>query len=63
MTLVNRPGLQALEKAIENKEFEAVVVDDLSRLSRNNHQMLTLVLEFDYHQVKLISVSDGIITG
>ena len=62
-SLVNRPGLQALEKAIENKEFEAVVVDDLSHLSRNNHQMLTLVLEFDYHQVKLISVSDGIVTG
>ena len=62
-SLVNRPGLQALEEALENKEFEAVVVDDLSRLSRSNHQMLTLVLKFDYHQVKLISVSDGIVTG
>ncbi len=61
-SLINRPGLQALEKAAENKEFEAVVVDDLSRLSRSNHQMLTLVLKFNYHQVKLISVSDGIIT-
>lgn len=60
--LINRPGLQALEKAAENKEFEAVVVDDLSRLSRSNHQMLTLVLKFNYYQVKLISVSDGIIT-
>jgi len=62
-SLVNRPGLQALEKAIENKEFDAAVVDDLSRLSRSNHQMLTLVLKFDYYQVKLISVSDGIVTG
>ncbi len=62
-SLVNRPGLQALEKGMENKEFGAVVVDDLSRLSRSNHQMLTLVLKFDYHQVKLISVSDGIVTG
>ena len=61
-SLINRPGLQALEKAAENKEFEAVVVDDLSRLSRSNHQMLTLVLKFNYYQVKLISVSDGIIT-
>ncbi len=25
--------------------------------------MLTLVLKFDYHQIKLISVSDGIVTG
>jgi DNA invertase Pin-like site-specific DNA recombinase len=61
-SLVNRPSLQALDKAAENKEFEAVVVDDLSRLSRSNHQMLTLVLKFNYYQVKLISVSDGIVT-
>ncbi|MDD2703013.1 MAG: recombinase family protein, partial [Candidatus Omnitrophica bacterium] len=61
-SLLNRPGLQALDKAAENKEFEAVVVDDLSRLSRSNHQMLTLVLKFNYYQVKLISVSDGIVT-
>jgi len=61
-SLINRPGLQALEKAAESKEFEAVVVDDLSRLSRSNHQMLTLVLKFNYYQVKLISVSDGIVT-
>ena len=61
-SLLNRPGLQALDKAAENREFEAVVVDDLSRLSRSNHQMLTLVLKFNYYQVKLISVSDGIVT-
>jgi len=47
---------------VENKEFNAVVVDDLSRLSISNHQMLTLVLKFNYHQIKIISVSDGIIT-
>lgn len=29
-SVVNRPGLEALEKALENKEFDAVVVDDLS---------------------------------
>jgi DNA invertase Pin-like site-specific DNA recombinase len=61
-SLINRPGLQALEKAAENREFGAVVVDDLSRLSRSNHQMLTLVLKFNYYQVKIISVSDGIVT-
>jgi len=58
----NRPGLLALEKAMENKEFDAVAVDDLSRLSRSNHQMLTLVNKFAFFQVKIISVSDGIIT-
>lgn len=58
----NRPGLQALEKAIENKEVAAVAVDDLSRLSRSNHQMLTMVNKFNFYQIKIISVSDGIIT-
>jgi len=61
-SLLNRPGLQALEKAAENKEFEAMLVDDLSRLSRSNHQMLTFVLKFNYLQVKIISVADGIST-
>lgn len=61
-SVINRPGLQALEKAAENKEFDALAVDDLSRLSRSNHQMLTLVMKFNYLQVKLISVSEGIIT-
>jgi DNA invertase Pin-like site-specific DNA recombinase len=61
-SIVNRPGLQALQMAAEDNQFEAVVVDDLSRLSRSNHQMLTLVLKFNYLQIKIVSVSDGIIT-
>ena len=61
-SIVNRPGLQALEKAAENKEFDTIIVDDLSRISRSNHQMLTLVLKFNYLQIKIISVSDGITT-
>jgi len=61
-SLLQRPGLLALERTMENKEFEAVAVDDLSRLSRSNHQMLTLVNKFNFHQVKIISVSDGIVT-
>ena len=51
-----------MESAAANKEFDAVAVDDLSRLSRSNHQMLTLVLKYNYLQIKIISVSDGIIT-
>ncbi len=62
-SVLNRPGLQALQKAIEAHELDAVVVDDLSRLSRGNHQMLTLVLSLNYQQIKLISVSDGIATS
>lgn len=61
-SLLQRPGLQALEKAMENKEIDAVAVDDLSRLSRSNHQMLTMVNRFNYFQVKIISVSEGIVS-
>ncbi len=61
-SIIQRPGLQALEKAIENKEIDAVAVDDLSRLSRSNHQMLTLVNKFNFYEIKIISVSDGIVT-
>ena len=61
-SLLQRPGLLALERAMENKEIEALAVDDLSRLSRSNHQMLTLVNKFNFHQIKIISVSDGIVT-
>ena len=50
-SVLNRPGLQALQKAIQSHEVKAVVVDDLSRLSRSNHQMLTLVLTLNYQQV------------
>ncbi len=61
-SIIDRPGLHALEKAAENKEFDTVIVDDLSRISRSNHQMLTLVLKFNYLQIRIISVSDGIST-
>ena len=61
-SIAQRPGLQALEKAMENREIDAVAVDDLSRLSRSNHQMLTMVNKFNFYQIKIISVSDGIVT-
>lgn len=61
-SIVDRPGLHALERAAGNKEFDAVIVDDLSRLSRSNYQMMTMVLKFNYYCTKIISVSDGINT-
>ncbi len=44
------------------KIIDAIAVDDLSRLSRSNHQMLTMVNRFNYYQVKIISVSEGIVS-
>jgi site-specific DNA recombinase len=58
----NRPGLDNLLKACETKEFQVILVDDLSRLSRNNHHLLTLCAQFQYWTIELISVADGLNT-
>lgn len=56
----SRPGLEALKKAAEDKQFDAVLVDDSSRLSRDNQHFNTLLCLFQYWGVSLISVSDGL---
>jgi hypothetical protein len=55
-----RPGLEALKRAAEEKQFDAVLVDDSSRLSRDNQYFNTLLCLFQYWGVSLISVSDGL---
>ena len=55
-----RPGLEALKAAAEDKQFDAVLVDDSSRLSRDNQHFNTLLCLFQYWGVSLISVSDGL---
>lgn len=56
----SRPGLEALKKAAEDKQFDAVLVDDSSRLSRDNQHFNTLLCLFQYWGIALISVSDGL---
>ena len=58
--LRDRPGLEALCAAARNREFEAVVVDDLSRLSRDNHFLLTLYAELRFYGVRIISRADSL---
>jgi DNA invertase Pin-like site-specific DNA recombinase len=55
-----RPGLEALKRAAEDKQFDAVLVDDSSRLSRDNQHFNTLLCLFQYWGISLISVSDGL---
>lgn len=47
--LRDRPGLEALLSAARAHQFEALLVDDLSRLSRDNHFLLTLYAEFRFN--------------
>lgn len=57
-----RKGLETLREAAKNREFDVILVDDLSRLARNNLLMLQVLAEFDYVGVRLISVADRVDT-
>ena len=58
--LRDRPGLDRLRAAAQEREFDAVLIDDLSRLSRDNHYLLTLYAEFRFHGVRIISRADSL---
>src|SRR5215831_1564723 len=58
--LRDRPGLAALLAAARVREFEGVLLDDLSRLSRDNHMLLTLYAEFRFNGVRIISRADSL---
>jgi site-specific DNA recombinase len=58
--LVTRPGLDKLTKAVEEGHVKKVLVDDLSRLFRDNTAFANLMAQFKYSGVEVISVSDGI---
>ncbi|MEO6026745.1 MAG: recombinase family protein [Candidatus Binatia bacterium] len=57
-SLRSRPGLEALCASARDHEFEAVIVDDLSRLSRDNHFLLTLYAELRFYGVRILSRAD-----
>ena len=59
----DRKGLKALLKASERGAFEVVLVDDLSRLARDNYLMLTKLAQLHFHGVSVISVADGLDTN
>jgi site-specific DNA recombinase len=57
----DRPGYQALLAAAH--EFDVILVDDLSRLSRDSIESAKAVKRLTFAGVRLISVSDGIDTA
>ena len=59
----DRPGYQALLAHAEAKKIEAVIVDDLSRLSRDQIEIEHLRRKFQFWGIRLIGVSDGIDTA
>src|SRR5215472_2848949 len=65
MGVEHRPGYRQLLEAIAGavRPFDALLVDDLSRLSRDAAEILRLVRSLQAAGIKLISVADGIETG
>ena len=59
----DRSGLVALLAAASQRCFEALFVDDLSRLSRSNLLLLGTLADLDYAGVRLISVADHLDTA
>jgi len=56
----DRPALAALMTAARAGEFYVVMVDDLSRLARDNHLMLSIIAELHFEGIRVISVADGL---
>lgn len=56
----DREGLGALVAAAQNEQFDVVLVDDLSRLARDNYLMLSVMAELHFEGVRVISVADGL---
>ena len=56
--IADRPGLIALREAAKQHAFDVVLVDDLSRLARDNVQMLLLIDDLEYDGIRVVSVAD-----
>ncbi len=55
-----RPGFESLMARIARREIDVLLVEDTSRLSRDNADALNLFKQLAFRGVKLISISDGI---
>jgi DNA invertase Pin-like site-specific DNA recombinase len=56
----DRTGLATLLAAAETRAFAIVLVDDLSRLARDNYLMLSVLAELRFSGVRVVSVADGL---
>jgi site-specific DNA recombinase len=55
----DRPGFDAMLAAAGRGEFDVLLVDDLSRLSRDDIQMKQVIRRFKFKRVRIVGVSDG----
>lgn len=62
-SLRDREGLDKMMQAARENQFDTVMVDDLSRLSRNNVHMQIYIQQLSYIGVNLFSVADNVNTA
>ena len=58
----SRRGLDTLTAAVQAKQIDAVLVKDLSRLGRHRTQTALFIDYLREHQVRVISVTEGVDT-
>jgi len=56
----DRPGLTALIAAAQHGLFDVLLVDDLSRLARDNYLMLSVLAALRFAGARVVSVADGL---
>ncbi len=56
----DREALTALLAAGQGRQFDVVLVDDLSRLARDNYLMLSILAELHFEGIRVVSVADGL---
>lgn len=59
----NRPGYQTMISDGMDQKFSALVIDDLSRLSRDTLESHRILKQFKFHGIRIIAVADGIDTA
>ena len=55
----NRHGFDAMRAAAARDEFDVLLVDDLSRLSRDDVEMKQVIRHFKFRGIRIVGVSDG----
>jgi site-specific DNA recombinase len=58
----DRPGFEALMERVKRRELDVLLVEDVSRLARNQSDATRLYEELAFYGVQLISLGDGIDT-
>ena len=61
-TFDNRDGYKALRQRIDNKEFDTLIVKDLSRFSRSVVRGMAEMEEMVEHGIRIIAINDNIDT-